>query len=118
MPTPRAGTVARVDYPLVPTSELVVRLSFRRQSGDRAALSAVRLQLVPASGEAMPGITEFDGTAVFDAIRPGTYRIELDPAQAARLGMALAQPLAVTVTGNGAPAQVQGEIVFRKESST
>ena len=62
----RAGNVARIDYPLVPTSELVARIRFRGREGALSGLSAVKLRLVSAKGVVVQGMTEFDGTAVFD----------------------------------------------------
>lgn len=114
---PRAGNVARVLYPLVPTSELVVRLKFRQQDGMMTGLSAVRLRLVPASGPAIEGATEFDGTAVFDAVKPGTWRVELEGEQAARLGLSLAAPLSVTIGRDGRTATIDGEVLLERKAA-
>ena len=113
---PRAGHVATVYYPLVPTSELAVKLDFRQQDGTMIGLSAVRLRLVPQSGPAMEGVTEFDGTVVFDAVKPGTYRLELDPVQAGRLGMRLTAPMTVRIGADGSSQRLGGEIAFARSN--
>lgn len=114
--TPRAGDVARILYPMVPSSELVVRLGFRQKDRSMTGLSAVRIRLVPVSGAAISGVTEFDGSAVFDAVKPGTYRIELDPDQAERLAMSLAAPVKVMVGTDGRTLVAEGEILFNRSA--
>lgn len=111
---PRAGHVATILYPLVPTTEVVFRVNFRQQDGTMTGLSAVLLRLVPEKGAPISGKTEFDGTAVFDGVKPGTYRIELDPVQAARLGMKLSAPALVKVGSDGRPVQLSGEARFER----
>ncbi len=122
--TTRAGNVARVYYPMVPCSEVVFRLKFRQRNGTISGLAAVRVQLVPEtatksaanslthSGTAITGMTEFDGTAVFDGVKPGKYRLELDEEQAANLGMRLAVPVQVTVGTDGRSIKAEGDILI------
>ncbi|WP_310534680.1 hypothetical protein [Novosphingobium sp.] len=109
---PRAGHVATILYPLVPTSEVVFRVNFRQQDGTMTGLSAVMLRLIPETGAPIAGKTEFDGTAVFDGVKPGTYRIALDPEQATRLGMTLAGPGSVRIGSDGRTVQLSGEARF------
>lgn len=113
---PRAGKVATVLYPMVPSSELVIKLNFRQQNSTMTGLSAVHVRLIPSSGSAIAGTTEFDGTAVFDGVKPGSYRIELDSDQAARLGMRLVAPMAVTIGTDGRTQTVSGEVLFIRSS--
>lgn len=108
----RAGGMTTIPYPLVPTSELVARIAFRRKDGALAGLSAVRLRLVSAKGKVVEGMTEFDGTAVFDQVQPGRYAIEVDPDQAARLGMRLKEPVLVQVGSDGMTIDATGEVAF------
>ena len=116
---PRAGHVVQILYPMVPTSELVIRMNFRQQDGTMTGLSAVLVRLVPrlsvsGVGEAVTATTEFDGSLVFDAVKPGSYAIELDPDQAKRLGMKLTAPMQVTITSDGKSHSTSGEIVFTR----
>lgn len=115
---PRAGQLTTILYPLVPTSELWARIVFRQSDGLAVPLSAVRLRLVGANGSALEGVTEYDGGAVFDAVRPGHYRLELEAEQAARLGMRLASPVTVVIGKDGAAAEITGEVLIERRSST
>lgn len=113
--TPHAGSVAAIPYPYFPSSELVARIKFRRPDGELTGLSSVRLRLVPDKGEAIAASTEFDGTAVFDAVRPGHYRLEIDPDQAHRIGIALKEPVDVVVDLKGHQLAVIGEVVLDQQ---
>ncbi len=110
----RAGGMTTIPYPMVPTSELVARIGFRRKDGALSGLSAVKLRLVSAKGKVVQGVTEFDGSAVFDEVKPGRYAVEIDPDQAARLGMHLTQPVFVTVSADGRPIDAVGEVTFNE----
>lgn len=110
----RAGGMTTIHYPLVPTSELVARINFRRKDGAMSGLSAVKLRLVGAKGTITEGMTEFDGTAVFDQIKPGQYKLEIDPDQAARLGMRLREPVFVQVGADGQMIDASGEVAFNE----
>lgn len=110
----RAGGMTTIPYPLVPTSELVARIGFRRKDGALSGLSAVKLRLVNPKGEAVQGMTEFDGTAVFDQLKPGRYKLEIDPDQAARLGMRLKEPVFVSVGADGQMVDASGEVSFNE----
>ncbi len=110
----RPGNVARVNYAIVPTSEVTVRVSFRQPDGKLAGLSAVRLRLVTASGMVASAVTEFDGTAVFESVKPGKYKLELDENQARALQMSLAFPVGLAVNAEGSADVVKSEVVFSK----
>jgi len=94
---PRPGSVARVNYPLRPTGGVRIKVELLRDDGQRVGLASVRLQLAPAAGPPVEGVTEFDGSAVFDAVPIGTYRLQLEPRQAARLRMRLVQQPSVAI---------------------
>lgn len=98
---PRPGGVTRVDYPLRPTGGVAVKVELLRDDGQRVGLASVRLRLVRADGHIVEAVTEFDGSAVFDAAPVGTYRLQLDPNQAGRLRMRLLEQPDVTIAGNG-----------------
>lgn len=110
----RAGGIARIDYPLVPTSELVTRIRFRSRDGSLGGLSAVKVRLVSPKGEVAHGMTEFDGTVVFDEVKPGKYAIEIDADQAARLGMHLKEPIFAVIGADGRGVDVSGEVTFNE----
>jgi hypothetical protein len=110
----RAGRVTTIEYPLVPTSELVARINFRRRDGALKGLSAVKLRLVSPKGTVVEGVTEFDGTAVFDQVKPGRYALEIDADQAARLGMRMTAPVFITVAADGRTIDATGEVAFNE----
>ena len=99
---PRPGSIARVDYPLRPTGGVMVKVELLRDDGKRVGLSSVRVQLLATDGGTIDSVTEFDGSAVFDGVPLGTYRLQLDPRQAERLRMRLIENPVVGIKGNGA----------------
>lgn len=105
----------QVPFAIVPTSEVAVAIKLRQPDGTMKGVSAVRLNLVDAKGQKEAVSTEFDGIAVFEQVRPGDYTIELDPAQAGRLGMKLVAPLRFTVTAKTGLRRLSGEIRFDRE---
>lgn len=109
---PRAGLVIKAQYPLTSASEVIVRIQLLRD-GKKMGLSAVRFRLVPDKGKPIEGSTEFDGSAGFDSLSSGTYHLELDPEQAARLHMRLVAPVLITAAkvGGQLPDAV-AEVVF------
>ncbi len=112
---PRPGLVMQVPFAVVPTSEVAVSIRLRRPDGSMAAISAVRLNLVDAKGQRQEIATEFDGMAVFEQVRPGRYSVELDPAQADRLGMKLVEPISFVVDAGSGLTRLSGEIRFERE---
>jgi len=98
---PRPGGIARVDYPLRPTGGVTVKVELLRDDGKRVGLASVRVQLVPVSGPPPEAVTEFDGSAVFDAVPTGTYKLALEPRQAEKLRMRLVQQPTVTIKNAG-----------------
>ncbi len=114
--SPRAGKVLEIDYPLAPSSEVSAQLLFKKPDGETVGLAALRVQLVRDGRTGDEGIfeatTEYDGTVVFNAVPMGTYRLELDPEQSAKLRMRLAQPLVITVASGAPTAPLTGEVVL------
>lgn len=101
--SPRAGTVAVINYPIQAKGEVMVTISVRR--GERkTGLSAVMLRAVGDNGETHEGLTEYDGSFLFSALRPGHYRLELDETQAKRLNMRFDAPVAFAIPPEGGPA--------------
>jgi len=103
-----------------PTGEVMVNLKLRRPDGQLIGLSAARIRLVDAKGQAVEGVTEFDGSVNFLDLPAATYRIELDPEQAGRLRMRLAAPVSVTIRPDGSitpDANVVVEFLPRPEGA-
>lgn len=98
---PRPGSVARVDFPLRPTGGVAVKVELLRDDGQRVGLASVRLQLVQTGVPPVEGVTEFDGSAVFDAVPKGNWRLQLDPTQASKLRMALVTSPTIAIVGDG-----------------
>ena len=98
---PRPGRVTRVDYPMRPTGGVMIKVELLRDDGKRVGLSSVRIQLVPDDGPAIDAVTEFDGSAVFDAAPIGHYRLQLEPHQSEKLRMRLLTEPEVTIKGGG-----------------
>ncbi|WP_066801299.1 hypothetical protein [Sphingomonas soli] len=107
----RPGKIAAVPYPFRPVNEVLARLSLTRPDGRQVGVAAVRLRLVVEGAPPILASSEFDGSAVFAGVRPGTYRLELDPEQATQLHMRLKEPVTVTVDAHAAP-QISAEILF------
>ena len=71
-------------------------------AGTSRGLSALSLKLVDAGGkDAAAGRTEFDGSLFLEGLRPGRYRVAIDPAQAERLHLALRDPVDLVVPPAG-----------------
>lgn len=98
---PRPGSVSRVDYPMRPTGGVMVKVELLRDDGKRVGLSSVRVQLAPLDGAPVQAVTEFDGSAMFDAVPIGRYHVQLEPRQAEKLRMRLLQEPDVTIKGGG-----------------
>lgn len=109
---PRPGRVAVAAFPLQQTGEVEITVALLRDGEPAQPLSAVRLQLVGAGGEvAAEGRTEFDGALVVSGLRPGDYRLRVDPQQAASLGLVLQPRAPITVPpGGGFVGQVAAEV--------
>jgi hypothetical protein len=111
--SPRPGSFTRVRYPMTPTGEVMVRVMLRRADGKLVGLSAARVRLVGDNGHTGEAGTEFDGSAIFEALPIGTYKLELDAEQAERLRMHLVSPVSVTIKGDGGMvADTEAEVKF------
>lgn len=100
--TPRPGRVAVAAFPLTVTGEVELHVLFQRPGQAPRGLSAVQVQLVDATGRvAAEGRSEYDGTLILEALRPGPYVVRLEPDQARRLRLAMAAPVGLTVPATG-----------------
>ena len=99
---PRPGKVAIANFVFARAGEVTVRAEFDRGDGVRRGLSALSLRLMNERGEiAFEGRSEFDGSLLAAGLRPGKYRVELDPEQAARLGVSLEESPEITIATSG-----------------
>ncbi|MFN5086425.1 MAG: hypothetical protein ACK44O_07065 [Novosphingobium sp.] len=99
---PRPGKVAIANFVFARGGEVTVRAEFDRGDGVRRGLSALSLRLMNERGEiAFEGRSEFDGSLLAAGLRPGKYRVELDPEQAARLGVSLEESPEITIATSG-----------------
>ncbi len=113
---PRPGRTAVVSYPMQVTSEVELTARLARD-GKTQTLAAVDLRLVPVAGGApIETRTDHAGVAFVEGLRPGRYRVELNPEQARDLGLTLevAPELVAPVTGGFVRG---GEIIIRVASS-
>jgi hypothetical protein len=117
---PRAGRTARINYPLRPTGGVVVKVELEREDGRLVGLASVRVQLVgPTTATALDALTEFDGTAVFDGVPLGAWRIQIDPRQAERLRMRLVDTADVVIREAGDhPPDVRVRVRFDPSAAT
>ncbi|WP_395670810.1 collagen binding domain-containing protein [Phenylobacterium sp.] len=115
--SPRAGSFTTVRYPMKPTGEVLVLIQLRRPDGSLVGLSAAQVQLVGDNGYTADSTTEFDGSASFENLPVGTYKVVLEPEQAARLRMSLLEPHTVVIKGDGGFApDVKAEVKFAPRS--
>ncbi|MDX9998081.1 MAG: hypothetical protein RBS50_08980 [Phenylobacterium sp.] len=99
---PRPGRVAEAAFPLQQTGEVVIEVALHQDGEPPRPLSAVRLQVVDAAGAvAAEGRTAFDGALVVGGLRPGDYRLRIDPEQAATLGLTLNAAPAIHIPREG-----------------
>jgi hypothetical protein len=110
--TPRAGTTAVAMYPIQPKGEVMVHLFVHRRGG-LVGLSAVQLIVMRNGGESSEAVTEYDGSVLFDGLRPGDYELRLAPEQASRLKMHLEKPIMFRIGADGgALPDVTGIVLF------
>jgi len=116
---PRPGRVAVVSYALHATGEVELHVEFQRSGEPPRGLSALLVELVAPDGDvAALGRTEYDGSLLIEGIRPGAYAVRLDPAQAARLGLRLRDPVGVTVSpAGGFVGQIKATVISQSATT-
>lgn len=100
---PRPDRTTRVELPLQQSGEVELTVLLRRDGGQDRPLAAVNLQLIPEAGGA-PILARSDhaGIVFIEDVPPGRYKVQLDPQQAADLGMTLvAAPIAILPADGG-----------------
>lgn len=100
--TPRPGRTVQVDYPLRRSAELELSVVLRRGDAADRPLAAVDLVLTPQNGGgAVRGRSDHAGVLFLEGLRPGTYAVTIDEAQARTLGMSLVEARRVEISAEG-----------------
>lgn len=108
---PRPGQVVEIPYAIAPVGEVYARFVTAQGDAQAVGLSALRVRLTSAGRKPIVGVTEYDGSVVFSDVPLGTYTLELDPEQAAKLRMTLRESLVVKVDSENS-VEVKGTVEF------
>jgi outer membrane usher protein FimD/PapC len=101
---PRAGRVHVTNIPLIETGEIEGVVRFIDRNGSRP-VSAVGFNIIDMSGKIVARVrSEADGYFIVESIALGSYTIELDPDQAARLNIKLVAPVTFAIRGEAESA--------------
>jgi hypothetical protein len=99
---PRPGRILDASLPIAVTGEVELQSLFQKQGAPSKPVSGLHVQLLGADGAVVKdGWSAFDGSLLIDGLPPGTFSVQLDPGQAAKLKIALAAPVQVTVKPKG-----------------
>jgi hypothetical protein len=99
---PHPGRVTVVDYPLTAMGEIAFKALFTPAGGAPRGLSALGVQALTSDGTlAAEGRTEYDGTLIFERLKPGTYSVRIDPDQAKRLKLKFTSSIEFTIPARG-----------------
>jgi hypothetical protein len=102
--------VVRVPYPLAQVGEAYFRL-FTQRPDRTVGISALRVTLVGEDGRRFEATTQYDGSAVFGQLPLGRYTLELDPEQAGRLRITLAEAPSFALGSDETPT-IEAEVQF------
>jgi hypothetical protein len=99
---PRPGRVAVIDLPMRRSAEVELVALFSREGGGVRPISALNLELVPIAGGPPVGArTDHAGIAMFVGVPPGDYSVRIQPEQAGGLGLAIREPVRLSVPARG-----------------
>lgn len=98
---PRAGRIHVQQFPVRALGELDGTAFFRSAGGERGVSGVIVLLIDPQGKAAARTRTGSDGSFWFEKVKPGAYQVQLDPGQAERLKIRLADPVAVTIGNDG-----------------
>ena len=88
-------------FPVATVSEVEGHAFFKGVDSHRA-VSNVQLQLIAADDTVIASAkTEYDGYFFMEKVPPGSYRLRIDPEQAAKLGIQLARDVPVKAKADG-----------------
>ena len=98
---PRSGRFHVMDFPIVALSEIEGTISFQGTQEARG-VSGLRLLLLDSAGKIAGATrTERGGFYFFEQIKPGTFTLALDPKQAERLGICMAENAIIKIAPAG-----------------
>jgi len=98
---PRAGRIHVMDFPIVALSEIEGTVVLEASEMARG-VSGLRLQLQDALGHIVGTTrTERGGAYFFEQVKPGRFKLTLDPEQAQRMGICLVGGVDVIITPKG-----------------
>ncbi len=110
---PRPGRIHVTDYGVRTLGEIEGTAYFSG-AGSSKGVSGLSLLLLDKQGkQAATARTEGDGFFLFEQVPPGDYAIGLDPEQAARLRLRLAQEASISVDSKGSIARI--DITVRQD---
>lgn len=99
---PRAGRVAVANFPMQPTGEASLRFLIALTPESTRGISALAVEVIDAAGEiAARGRTEYDGTVLFEGLKPGHYTVRLQTEQSSRLGLVLMEEVTLDIPTSG-----------------
>jgi len=99
---PRPGKVARIDFPVLATSEIVGTVYYHEDGIERAA-AGIELELVDSErGELVKWVkSAYDGFYYIPEIPPGRYILRVSPEQCSLLKLAVPTPRKLELTAMG-----------------
>jgi len=98
---PRAGQVVTLDFPVRATGEIVGAV-WMRERGAQRPLAGVAVELLDDGGAVvMRARAAYDGWYELSAVPPGSYRLRVAPADAARLQGLAGAPRAIAIPVDG-----------------
>ncbi|MEN9419164.1 MAG: hypothetical protein RI988_2784 [Pseudomonadota bacterium] len=113
MISPRPGTVASLQFPVVVTAEIDGYVQLEGKGGSRG-VSDVQLELYDSAGKLQSRVrSTADGYFLISNLKPGRYTLTVAEEQVRRLGLEPVQPLQVEVAPDGQVANGY-DFVLRK----
>jgi len=98
---PRAGTVLRLDFPVIMTGEVTGTVTLK-EAGKTREFPGLTLEMVDAQGKLAKKVrTGYDGYFYFSEIPPGLYKLRVAPEQKERLKIVLPEPKEVLLEPSG-----------------
>lgn len=102
---PRPGRVQRLEFPVVVTSEIEGRV-LRGASDVETVLVNLPVQLLDPSGGVLQEVRSLDeGDFLFEQVKPGRYRLRLDPLALSRRGFAASEVVDIEIGSAGGEVQ-------------
>lgn len=99
--TLRPGVPGHMDFAVVSTGE-IDGVIYRQDDKWSEPVSEVGIQLISINGDLVREVrSQYDGFYLIEFIRPGTYKLRIDPEQLARLGLPEVAPRSIQIGPDG-----------------